>query len=115
MWGFLPSSSDAAWQDQYEDDENVAVYATLIESKSHWYMGRVDKVTREGLKIRIWGYDTHVVNAILEASVRKLGEADQLTLSRWWKKNGHCDKCGDRGEWKMLALFCRKNHGRFAG
>lgn len=29
--------------------------------------------------------------------------------------SGTCPKCGDKGEWIMLALFCRKGHGRFAG
>lgn len=28
---------------------------------------------------------------------------------------GTCPKCGDRGEWIMLALFCKNGHGRFAG
>lgn len=28
---------------------------------------------------------------------------------------GTCPKCGDKGEWRMLALFCTKGHGRFAG
>lgn len=26
-----------------------------------------------------------------------------------------CPRCGDRGEWRMLALFCKVGHGRFAG
>lgn len=27
----------------------------------------------------------------------------------------NCPKCGDRGEWRMMALVCTKGHGVFAG
>ena len=30
------------------------------------------------------------------------------------KRDGVCPDCGDRGQWRMLALFCPE-HGRFAG
>lgn len=32
-----------------------------------------------------------------------------------YKKQGLCPKCGDKGEWRMMALVCRQGHGRFAG
>jgi hypothetical protein len=32
-----------------------------------------------------------------------------------WKEKGLCPRCGDVGEWRMMALYCRKGHGKFAG
>lgn len=32
-----------------------------------------------------------------------------------YKSQGLCPACGDKGEWRALALFCTKGHGRFAG
>lgn len=29
--------------------------------------------------------------------------------------DGNCPSCGDSGEWRNLALFCRNGHGKFAG
>lgn len=32
-----------------------------------------------------------------------------------WKEKGFCPRCGDKGEWRAMALFCRNGHGKFAG
>lgn len=36
-------------------------------------------------------------------------------LKEQWKKAGLCPECGDVGEWKAMALFCKNGHGHFAG
>ena len=40
---------------------------------------------------------------------------DFPTISAQWKADGLCPKCGDRGEWRSLALVCKNGHGVFAG
>lgn len=29
--------------------------------------------------------------------------------------DGHCQTCGDAGEWRALALMCRNGHGKICG
>lgn len=33
--------------------------------------------------------------------------------SQQWKIQGLCPRCGDRGEWVSLGLFCKNKHGQF--
>lgn len=51
----------------------------------------------------------------LEAGGYKAYPSEKIDdLKKRRKKEGVCPECGDKGEWRMLALFC-KIHGRFAG
>lgn len=50
-----------------------------------------------------------------EGNLTLLLEDIELVVKKDYKKDGLCPACGDRGEWRMLALFCRAGHGRFAG
>jgi hypothetical protein len=46
-----------------------------------------------------------------------LNDEDCITIvkSHTTYPSGTCPQCGDRGEWKSLALVCTKGHGVFAG
>lgn len=85
---------DPSHNDEFEKNEDLMGYMLPLTGKSELDWGALPPYP--------W----------VVASEKELTNIISPAMTERFRKGGLCPRCGDRGYWKMLALFC-PYHGHF--
>lgn len=108
----------------------VEAYASELETVRHhpdWKYSVGDDLCHgsAGDCVRVVGLLRVGVNRLYEVAESATADSPYPSYRRVFQEhcrkstdkpdNSNCPRCGDRGEWRALALVCRNGHGVFAG